>query len=95
MTGDRKFPHLTATKKQCDTKSSKDQKICCSRAASTPVRRLCGGFFTLSQQPAGQNRGVEECPEKVLGFFNSDMPQLFDFERVLIDQMVPIDWDAL
>jgi hypothetical protein len=95
MTGDRKFPHLTAAKNQCGTKSNKDQKICCSRAASTPVPRLCGGFFTLSRQPAGQNRGVEACPEKVLGFFDSDMPQLFDFERVPIDQMVPIDWDAL
>jgi hypothetical protein len=95
MTGDRKSPHLTAAKNQCGTKSSRNQKICCSRAASTPVPRLCGGFFTPSREPPDRTVALKHVQKKLLGFFDSDMPQLFDFERVLIDQMVPIDWDAL
>jgi hypothetical protein len=38
---------------------------------------------------------LEHVPKKLLDFFDSDMLQLFDFERVLIDQMVPFDRDAL
>ena len=37
----------------------------------------------------------EHVPKKLLDFFDQDMPQLFDFERVLIDQMIPFDRDAL
>jgi len=37
----------------------------------------------------------EHVPKKLLDFFDQDMPQLFDFERVLIDQMILFDRDAL
>jgi hypothetical protein len=37
----------------------------------------------------------EHVPKKLLDFFAQDMLQLFDFERVLIDQMIPFDRDAL
>jgi hypothetical protein len=33
--------------------------------------------------------------EKFFDFFDSDMLQLLDVERVLIDQMIPFDRDAL
>jgi hypothetical protein len=39
--------------------------------------------------------GLEHVPKKLLDFFDQDMLQLFDFERVLIDQMIPFDRDAL
>ncbi len=38
---------------------------------------------------------LEHVPKKLLDFFDQDMLQLFDFERVLIDQMIPFDRDAL
>ena len=38
---------------------------------------------------------LEHVPKKLLDFFDSDMLQLSDFERVLIDQMIPFDRDAL
>jgi hypothetical protein len=38
---------------------------------------------------------LEHDPKNLLDFFDEDMFQLFDFERVLIDQMSPFDWDAL
>jgi hypothetical protein len=94
MTGDRKFPHLAAAKKQCGTKRSKDQKICRSRAASTPVLRLCAGFLTHRSDRPDRTVALEPVPKKFPGFFGSDMLQLFDFERVVIAQMVPFDWDA-
>jgi len=31
----------------------------------------------------------------LLDVFDGDMFQLFDLERVLIDQMSPFEWDAL
>ena len=37
----------------------------------------------------------ERDPEKLLDVFDGDMFQLFDLERVLIDQMSPFEWDAL
>jgi hypothetical protein len=37
----------------------------------------------------------ERDPKKLLDVFDGDMFQLFDFERVLIDQMSPFEWDAL
>jgi hypothetical protein len=37
---------------------------------------------------------LEHVQKKLLDFFDSDVLQLFDFERVLIDQMVPFDRDA-
>ena len=40
-------------------------------------------------------RPLEHVPKKLLDFFDQDMLQLFDFERVLIDQMIPFDRDAL
>jgi hypothetical protein len=38
---------------------------------------------------------LEQVQKKLLDFFDSDMLQLFDFERVLIDQMVLFDRDVL
>jgi hypothetical protein len=38
---------------------------------------------------------LEHVPKKLPDFFDQDMLQLFDFERVLIDQMIPFDRDAL
>jgi hypothetical protein len=38
---------------------------------------------------------LEHVPKKLLAFFDQDMLQLFDFERVLIDQMILFDQDAL
>jgi len=38
---------------------------------------------------------LEHVPKKLLDFFDSDMLQLFDFERDLIDQMIPLERDAL
>jgi hypothetical protein len=34
-------------------------------------------------------------PKKLLDFFDPDVLQLFDFERVLFDQRIPFDRDAL
>src|ERR1700730_7877590 len=102
MTGDRKFPHLTAAKKQCGTKRSKNQKICCSRAASTPAPRLCAGIFTRSQQEAEENRGVRACPEKVARLFRylaigyirwlmRTCSNSLILRGILIDLVVPLD----
>jgi hypothetical protein len=41
------------------------------------------------------HRTLEHVPKKLLAFFDSDMVQLFDFARVLIDQMILFDRDAL
>jgi len=47
-------------------------------------------------EPRETSRGsLERDPKKLLNFFDEDMFQLFDFERVLIDQMSPFEWDAL
>jgi hypothetical protein len=39
--------------------------------------------------------GLEHVPKKLLDFFDEDMLQLFDFERVLFDHVIPRDRDAL
>ena len=39
--------------------------------------------------------GFERVPKKVIDFFDSDMLQLFEFERFLFDQMVPFGRDPL
>jgi len=38
---------------------------------------------------------LKHVPKKLFAFFDFDMLQLFDFERVPIDQMVPFVRDAL
>jgi hypothetical protein len=38
---------------------------------------------------------LEHVPKMLLDFFEQDMLQLFDFERVPNDPMVPFDRDAL
>ena len=38
---------------------------------------------------------LEHVPKKLLDFFVSNMLKLFDFERVLVDQMVLFYRDAL
>jgi len=42
----------------------------------------------------GTGTSARACPEKVARLFR-DTLQLFDFERILIDQMIPFDRDAL
>jgi hypothetical protein len=37
---------------------------------------------------------LEHVPKKLLAFFEEDMLQLFDFERVLADHWSPFDRDA-
>jgi hypothetical protein len=72
------LPHLTAAKRQCGTKRSKDQKIYFSRAGSSPVRRVSVGFFT------GKDGTVafEHVQRKLLDFFDQDMLQLIDLSWV-------------
>gem|GEM_PF-5304212 len=49
------------------------------------------GPFQLKRSASG----LVPVPKKLLVFFDSDRLQLFEFERVLIDQMIPFDRDAL
>jgi Transposase, Mutator family len=51
--------------------------------------RLCG------RHRGGRREVLEHVPKKLLDFFDQDMLQLFDFERVLIDQTIPFDRDTL
>ena len=96
MTGDRKFPPLTAAKKQCGTKSSKDQKIYRSRGQLQPrFPAYAAEFLRYCSSRRDRTVALEHVQKKLLGFVNSDMPQLFDFGRVLIDQMVLVGRGAL
>jgi hypothetical protein len=45
--------------------------------------------------PSGNALALEQVPKKLTGFFDKNMLQLFDFERVLTDQKIPFDRDAL
>jgi hypothetical protein len=38
---------------------------------------------------------LEHVPKKLTDFFDEDMLQLFDFERFLIDHVIPRDREAL
>jgi hypothetical protein len=38
---------------------------------------------------------LEHVPKKLLDFFDQDILQLFDFERFLIDHVIPRDREAL
>ena len=38
---------------------------------------------------------LEHVPKKLLGFFDEDMLQLFEFERFLFDHVIPRDREAL
>jgi hypothetical protein len=38
---------------------------------------------------------LRACPKKGPGFFDHEIRQRFDFERVLVDQMIPFYGDAL
>jgi hypothetical protein len=51
------------------------------------------GIGYVSQ--AFKDLGLEHVQRKLPGFFDHDMRQLFDFERVLVDQMIPFYGDAL
>ena len=39
--------------------------------------------------------GFERVPKKVIDFFDSDMLQLFEFERFLFHHVIPRDREAL
>jgi hypothetical protein len=45
--------------------------------------------------PSGNALALEQVPKKLTGYFDKNMLQLFDFERVLTDQMIPFDRVAL
>ncbi len=45
--------------------------------------------------PSGNALALEQVPKKLTALFDKNMLQLFDFERVLTDQMIPFDRDAL
>jgi hypothetical protein len=50
--------------------------------------RARGSLHIYSQEHVPKSQ--EHVPKKLLDFFDQDMLQLFDFERVLIDQMIPL-----
>jgi hypothetical protein len=60
---------------------------------------LSGDHEFVTSKDRGQTnfrpRAQREFPKKLLAFFDQDMLQLFDFERILIDQMILFDQDAL
>src|ERR1700730_5856452 len=78
---------------------------CASRATTRNESRVEGPCRQVPtwRPPLGRSgaaihpghRTLEHVPKKLLAFFDSDMVQLFDFERVLIDQMILFDRDAL
>ena len=41
------------------------------------------------------SRTVEHVPKKLLDFFDQDMLQVFDFERFLVDHVIPRDRETL
>jgi hypothetical protein len=45
--------------------------------------------------PSENALALEQVPKKLTGYFDKNMLQLFDFERVLTDQMIPFEWVAL
>ena len=51
------------------------------------------GIGYVSQ--ASKDLVLEHVPRKLPGFFDHEMRQLFEFERVLVDQMIPFYGDAL
>ncbi len=59
--------------------------------AGMGVTRVTSESFALPSKSCS----LEHVPKKLLDFFDKDMLQLFEIERVLIDQMVPFDRDAL
>jgi hypothetical protein len=40
-------------------------------------------------------RRLEHIPKKLIDFFEKDMLQLYDFERVLVDWMIPSNRNTL
>ena len=52
-------------------------------------------FFELGVTLIRTGFAIEHVPKKLLDFFDSDMLQLFEFERFLFDQMILFDRDML
>ena len=80
--------------------SSIKRRLTLIRFVSPRSRRCCSCFAPCSGSRSYLRRSLgqviqEHVPKKLLDFFDQDMPQLFDFERVLIDQMILFDRDAL
>jgi hypothetical protein len=55
------------------------------------MRFLLALFFALSRARSA----LEHVPKKLLGFFDQNVLQLFESERVLSDQLIPSDLGAL
>ena len=59
-----------------------------------PCRPRTGAPHKGALAPASIQR-LEQVPKKLLDFFDADMFQLFESERLLFDQMIPSNREAL
>jgi hypothetical protein len=55
----------------------------------------CGKCDVNERTEKGQPVGLEHVPEKLTDFSDQNMLQEIDFERILIDRMIPSDRNTL